>query len=226
MAVRADRSFVRGPALVNLVVLLLVSQAIAYIDRVNLSVAAPVLIRQFHYDTAEVGLLFSIFNWVFTVALLGAGPFVDRAGPRTGYLSGVGLWSIGTIACGISAAFAPLAFFRSLVGIGEAPMIPAGQRIIAERVPPESRTQAVGAFFAGNEVGLAVGIPFAAVLLHAFGLPAVFYVTGLLGFAWIAWFLVAYRAIPRDETPSTTSWGDLLRYRTTWGLMIGNAGYL
>jgi ACS family D-galactonate transporter-like MFS transporter len=213
----------------NLLIVLAASQMLAYIDRVNLSVAAPVLIHTHHYTPTSVGLLFSIFNWAFTLALLPSGPFVDWVRARVAYPIGVALWSLATILCGITFAFAPLAVFRALVGVGEGPMIPAGQRVIAETFPLERRAYAIGTFFAGNKIGLAIGIPFAAVLLHTLGLAWVFYITGALGFVWIAWFLRSYRAAPSAQPSgesSTIRWGTLLRYRETWGIMLGQAGYL
>jgi len=75
----------------NILLLLAASQAIAYIDRVNFAVAGPYLIRVYHYTPAEVGLLISIFNWSFTLTLLGAGPVTDRIRPRRSYPLGFGL---------------------------------------------------------------------------------------------------------------------------------------
>ncbi len=212
----------------NIVLLLSASQMIAYIDRVNLSVAAPVLIRDHHYTPASLGLLFSIFNWVFTLALLPAGPFVDRVRARVGYVTGVALWSAATVLCGVTVAFTPLAVFRGLVGVGEAPMIPAGQRVIFETIPKHERAAAIATFFAGNKIGLALGIPFAAVLLHSLGLPWVFYITGAIGFVWIAWFMLSYHGAGASPAgvKSDIRWSTLLRYRSTWGIMIGQAGYL
>jgi MFS transporter, ACS family, D-galactonate transporter len=206
--------------------LLVACQTIAYIDRVNLSVAAPVLIKNFGYTAATLGVLFSVFNWVFTVAILFAGPFVDRVRARVAYGFGASAWSVGTILCGITTAFVPLAIFRALVGIGEGPMIPAGQRVIRESFPASERTRAVGAFFAGNKIGLALGIPFAAVTLQALGLPWVFYLTGVLGLVWVALFLAVYRTTGASTAGEPIAWAQLLRYRTTWGMMLGNAGYL
>ena len=214
----------------NMLVLLAASQTIAYMDRVNLSVAAPVLIRNYHYTPALLGFLFSIFNWAFTIALLPSGPFVDWVRARVAYPIGVGLWSLATIACGFSLALAPLAWCRALVGVGEGPMIPSGQQIIAETLPRDRRALAIGTFFAGNKIGLALGIPFAAVVLSTWGLPWVFYITGALGFVWIAWFLVSYHQVPPTvEEPASMRairWSTLLRYRNTWGIMLGQAGYL
>lgn len=212
----------------NIICLLAASQMLAFIDRVNLSVAAPVLIKQYHYTPALLGLLFSIFNWVYTLSLLPSGPFVDKVRPRAGYTSGVLLWSLATVLCGTTVRFAPLAFFRGLVGIGEGPMIPAGQRVILETFPKTQRASVIATFFAGNKIGLALGIPFAAVLLHTWGLPSVFYITGGVGFIWVAWFLLTYRgtAAPPTVAKGQIRWSTLLKYRTTWGIMLGQAGYL
>jgi ACS family D-galactonate transporter-like MFS transporter len=212
----------------NIVFLLASAQTLAYVDRVNLSVAGPVLIKDYHYTPATLGVLFSVLNWVFTLSLLPAGPFVDWVRARAGYIFGVALWSAATMLCGVTVSFVPLAVYRGLVGVGEAPMIPAGQRIILETIPRQHRASAIAAFFAGNKLGLALGIPFSTVLLHSLGLPWVFYVTGALGFVWIAWFVASYREPPRVArgAKSDIRWSTLLRYRTTWGIMIGQAGYL
>lgn len=76
--------------------LLVSSQAIAYIDRVNLSVVGPELVKVHHYSPALLGLLFSIFNWTFTLSLLFAGPFTDWVRPRVSYPLGVGTWSLAS----------------------------------------------------------------------------------------------------------------------------------
>jgi cyanate permease len=72
----------------------------------------------------------------------------------------------------------------------------------------------------------------ASIILVNWGWPFVFYVTGSLGLIWIAWWLAIYRAPPREaasrpgETEARIRWADLLKYRTTWGVMLGQAGYL
>src|SRR5689334_11575905 len=183
----------------NILALLAFSQAIAYIDRVNFAVVGPHLIQVYHYTTAQVGLLLSIFNWAFTFALLAAGPLTDRIRPRRSYPLGVGTWSVATALCSITKAFAPLAAFLALLGIGESFMIPSGSRVIRESFDKKQRAFAVGTFFAGNKVGLTLGIPLASVLLVNWGWPFVFYVTGALGLIWVVWWLIVYRPSEQKE---------------------------
>jgi MFS family permease len=213
--------------------LLAASQAIAYIDRVNLSVAGPEeLVRVQGYTPTELGFLLSVFNWAFTASLLLAGPFADWARPRISFPLGVGVWSLATALCSATTSFAPLAMFRVFVGIGESTMIPSGARVIRDTFDVKRRALVVGTFFAGNKVGLTLGIPLSAVLLHNWGWSAVFYVTGGLGLVWLAWWFAVYRAPLHDEekplaaSADTIRWRHLLRYRTTWGVMLGQAGYL
>ena len=190
----------------------------------------PHLIRDYHYTPAQVGTLISVFNWAFTFSLLAAGPITDRIRPQRSYPLGVGTWSLATALCSLTQMFAPLAAFLALLGIGESAMIPSGSRVIRETFDKKHRAFAVGTFFAGNKVGLTVGIPLASLLLVNWGWPFVFYITGGLGLLWVVWWLAVYRAPPQKEGPDISQipirWSTLLRYPTTWGVMLGQAGYL
>ena len=70
-----------------------------------------------------------------------------------------------------------------------------------------------GTFFAGNKVRLTLGIPLSAVLLHTWGWPAVFYITGGLGFLWLLWWLATSRAPAREPEPSSDSAAEPMRWR-------------
>ena len=215
----------------NILLLLTGSQTIAYIDRVNLSVVAPELIKLHGFSPTLVGVLFSVFNWSYTVCFLFAGPIVDRVRPRVSYPVAVAVWSVATALCSASVSFVSLVVCRAFVGLGEAPMIPSGARVIRDTYAPERRAIVVGSYFAGNKLGLALGIPLSSVVLVSLGWQWVFYVTGALGAAWLVWWLCVYRAPAHDDAGARpaadwTGWTTLLRHRTTWGLMLGEAGYL
>ena len=216
---------------IRILILLAASQSLAYCDRVNLSVVVPDLIKHDGYTPAAAGLLLSLFNWAYLISILFAGPLTDILKPRRVYPFAVGLWSAATALCGVSFAFAPLAFCRVGVGVAEAPMIPSGLRIIREKFPRELHATIVSLFFAGNKIGLAAGIPLSSFILFEFGRQWVFYICGLLGLVWVLLWLVTYKPeCTVDMGAATTmSWGDwrrLFRHRETWGLMLGQIGYL
>lgn len=218
----------------NIVFMLTAAQAIAYIDRINLSVVGPELVQHYGYSKALLGLLFSIFSWTYTASLLLAGPFADWARPRRSFPIGVGIWSVATGLCSFTTSFVPLAVLRGFVGVGESAMIPSGSRVIRETFAKKERTVVVGAFFAGNKLGLTLGAPLAAVVFAHWGWQWVFFVTGSLGLLWVLWWRLSYRPPPpgaaqQEEAVAgqeTIRWSTLLKYRTTWGVILGQAGYL
>ena len=217
----------------NILLLLASSQVIAYIDRVNFAVVGPQLISIHQYTPGQVGLLLSVFNWAYTLSLLAAGPLTDRLRPARAFPAGVGSWSLATALCSVTQSFTPLAFLRACVGVGESLMIPSGSRVIGETFDRKNRAFAVGVFFAGNRIGLTLGIPLASIILVRWGWEFVFYVTGSLGLFWTVWWLAVYRwsrldltGVEADEVHARIRWSTLLRYPTTWGVMLGQAGYL
>ena len=222
---------------VSLLLLLAASQSLSFIDRVNLSVVLPELIKQHSYTPATAGALMSILNWFYVGAIILAGPLTDRIGARRAFPGAVALWSAATALCGLTIQFWPLAILRALVGIGEAPNIPSGSQVIQRNFDKTERGFAVSVQFSGNKIGLAVGIPLSAFLLSQFGRPSVFYMTGLLGAFWVlAWMLVYRRpenadagaaaAPSRSELQSKVRWRELLKVRSVWGMVLGQAGYL
>jgi MFS transporter, ACS family, D-galactonate transporter len=217
---------------ISLLLLLSASQALSFIDRVNLSVVLPELIKEHAYLPSTAGLLMSILNWFYVGAIIFAGPLTDRIGAHRAFPGAVAFWSAATALCGLTIQFLPLAMLRALVGIGEAPNIPSGSQVIQQNFARTERGLAVSVQFSGNKIGLAVGIPLAAFLLSEFGRPSVFYMTGLLGGFWVlAWLLVYRKPAPAADilaaTPrSDVRWRELLKVRSVWGMVLGQAGYL
>jgi MFS transporter, ACS family, D-galactonate transporter len=214
----------------SLLVLLAASQALSFIDRVNLSVVLPELIKKHAYLPSTAGLLMSILNWFYVGAIIFAGPLADKVGARRAFPGAVAFWSLATSLCALTIQFWPLAILRALVGVGEAPNIPSGSQVIRQNFSKTERGFAVSVQFSGNKIGLAIGIPLSAFLLSQFGRPSVFYMTGLLGATWVlAWILVYRRAAEGTASSgpqSVMKWRALLNVRSVWGMVLGQAGYL
>jgi MFS transporter, ACS family, D-galactonate transporter len=215
-----------------LLLLLAASQSLSFIDRVNLSVVLPELIKEHSYTPSSAGLLMSLLNFFYVGAIIFAGPLTDRVGATRTFPLAVAGWSFATALCAVTVQFWPLAALRALVGIGESPNIPAGSQVIKHNFDKTERAFAVSAQFSGTKIGLAVGIPLSSFLLATFGRPWVFIVTGLLGAFWaVAWLLIYKK--PSGETTadavraqSNLRWSSLLKVRSVWGMLLGQAGYL
>jgi MFS family permease len=68
-----------------IIFLCFLATTINYIDRTNLSVAAPFIGKELNINSALMGLILSAFFWTYAVFQLPSGWFVDRLGPRISY---------------------------------------------------------------------------------------------------------------------------------------------
>jgi ACS family D-galactonate transporter-like MFS transporter len=125
--------------------LLLVSVWINYIDRGNLSVAAPLLAPELNLTPVQMGLLLSSFFWTYAGLQFLGGWLVDRYSVSLVYGLGYLLWSFATLLTGIVDGFAMLLVFRLLLGAGESVAYPAYSKILAGSFAEHQRGLAISA---------------------------------------------------------------------------------
>src|SRR5215469_7013372 len=179
--------------------LLSLSVFINYIDRGNLSIAAPLLKNELAISASGLGILLSAFFWSYTAMLFVCGWFVDRFDASRVLALGYLVWSLSTAATGLVQGFAMLLLMRLFLGIGESVAFPCYSKILAHHLPEHSRGFANGAIIAGMKLGPAAGTLGAGLLMANYGWRPVFLGIGLVSLAWLpAWM----RWMPRQETPA------------------------
>jgi ACS family D-galactonate transporter-like MFS transporter len=232
-----------------IMVMLFITVVINYLDRSNLSIAAPALKDEFGLDTVHEGLILSAFGWTYAAMQIPGGWLVDRVAPRVLYAVALILWSAATFFMGFAGSFVALFVLRLAVGALEAPAYPINNRVVTTWFPERERATAIGFYTSGQFVGLAFLTPVLAWLQHHYGWHMVFVSTGLIGIVWgVLWFLV-YRE-PRQfrganeaeielirqgggvvdlekrvtEKKAPFSWADLglvMSRRKLWGVYLG-----
>src|SRR5208282_4906395 len=107
-------------------VLLLISLMyfITYLDRVNMSTAAPAISREYGFDEITMGFIFSAFVWSYALFQIPGGWLSDRFGSRRVLTSVLAYWSIMTAFVGAATGVSSFAAIRFLSGIGEAAAFP------------------------------------------------------------------------------------------------------
>ncbi|AKT51595.1 MFS transporter [Arsenicicoccus sp. oral taxon 190] len=180
-----------------IMVMLFVTVVINYLDRSNLSVAAPGIAKDLHLTTFQQGLILSAFGWTYAAAQIPGGWLVDRVPPRILYPAALILWSLATCLMGVVGSFVGLIVLRLAVGAFEAPAYPINNKVVTAWFPERERAGAIGFYTSGQFVGLAMLTPVLLWLQTTFGWHMIFVVTGLVGIVWgVVWFVV-YRG-PRD----------------------------
>jgi MFS transporter, ACS family, D-galactonate transporter len=203
--------------------LLTLSVFINYIDRGNLSIAAPLLKNELGFSASQLGILLSAFFWTYTAMLFVCGWFVDRFDPSRVLALGYLVWSLSTAATGLVHGFAMLLLARLFLGTGESVAFPCYSKILAHHVPEHHRGVANGAIIAGMKLGPAAGTLGAGLLMANYGWRPVFLGIGLLSLAWLpAWM----KWMPRREASAHFAEAsprviDILRQRPFWATAAG-----
>jgi MFS transporter, ACS family, D-galactonate transporter len=206
--------------------LLVISIFINYIDRSNLSVAAPLLKQELGLTDYQLGKLLSSFFLTYgLLQLFGlAGWLVNRYSVGVVLATGFFLWSGATALTGILTSFIALYSVRLVLGAGESIAYPCYSKILAGNFPEHHRGLANALIDAGSKMGPALGTLTGGLLMAHFGWRAFFVALGMLSLAWLIPWLAW---MPRDrvaeaaqvhKAPTTL---EILRHRSAWGTFIG-----
>jgi sugar phosphate permease len=226
---------------------------ITYLDRVNISTAAPEISKEFGFDKITMGAIFSAFVWAYALFQVPGGWLNDRFGARTVLTSIVAYWSVMTAAT--AAATSAVSFFvvRFLFGAGEAGAFPGATRAMQLWYPRQERGLIQGLTHSASRFGAAIAPPIVVLIITTLGWRSVFYICGAVGFVWAAWWYFSYRNLPEehglvneaelrqirgvDETgkinppvlersAANVPWGTLLRSPNMWAIMCAYFTYV
>ena len=221
----AGRERLSGRLMV-VVLLLGVSVFINYVDRGNLSIAAPMLKEEMGISASQLGILLSAFFWTYACLQPFAGWLVDRLNVNWVMAGGFFLWSAATAATGLIRTFAMLFGLRLLLGMGESVAFPSYSKIIALNIPEEHRGIANSAVAAGMVLGPGLGMLLGGMLMGRFGWRPFFIVLGLASLLWlipwVRWMPEATEPARLDTDASgAPSLAEFLRLRSAWGSCLG-----
>ncbi len=146
-----------------------VNVVINYMDRSNISIAAPLITEEFHLTTVRLGYIFSAFGWTYALLQIPGGILTDRFGPRIIYTWSLIMWSVVTVAQGFAKGFISLFGLRMAIGVFEAPSYPTNNRIVTNWFPDNERASAIAVYTSGQFIGLAFLAPVLTTLEHYTG---------------------------------------------------------
>ncbi|HEY2645368.1 MAG TPA: MFS transporter [Candidatus Acidoferrales bacterium] len=189
------------PTQTRWLVLVLISfmYLITYMDRSNISVAAPAITKEFGLSKTAMGWVFSAFTLAYALGQFPAGWLGDRIGPRIVLTAIMFWWAIAAVSTGTATGVLTLLSARFLLGLGEAGAFPVATRGMQLWFPKVERGRIQGITHCFSRFAVAI-TPFVAVgIMSAFGWRAIFYIFGSLGAIWAAVFGVIYRNSPDEH---------------------------
>ncbi|HEY1848517.1 MAG TPA: MFS transporter, partial [Opitutaceae bacterium] len=206
--------------------LLFVNVAVNYLDRANLSVAAPDMARDLRLGPRQMGWIFSSFGWAYTLLQIPGGWMVDRVSSRILYSVCLAFWSAATFLQGFARGAAGLFGFRLGTGAFEAPAYPINNKVVTAWFAPGERATAIAVYTAAQYASLAFLHPVMQAVQGRFGWRALFMATGALGAVWACVWHLSYRekSLPGGSGPGAASVGAqsaAWRSPALWGIYIG-----
>ncbi|MBO0753154.1 MAG: MFS transporter, partial [Bradyrhizobiaceae bacterium] len=187
---------------------------ITYLDRVNISTAAPAISAEFGFDKITMGAIFSAFVWAYALFQVPGGWMSDRFGPRTVLAAIVVFWSAMTAATAAATSGTAFIVARFLFGVGEAGAFPGATRAMQLWYPRRERGLVQGVTHSASRLGAAIAPPIVvliiaggqlalpgdiAISLPALGWRSVFYICGAVGLLWSVWWYLNYRNLPEEH---------------------------
>lgn len=230
--------------------LVFLATVINYVDRQTVSVLKTAISADLGLTNADYAAVQNCFLVLYGISQMLSGRLYDRIGTRLGFTFSIVVWSGAAIAHFFARSVWSFGFWRAVLGFGEAGNWPGAAKAVGEWFPVRERALGMGIFNTGAAVGGALSPPIIAWLASAYGWRATFLITGVLGFGWLALWLLVYHVPQRHpwiteterahilsdqvasapdaasgEEPEAPAWrpgwGELLRYRQVWAVVIG-----
>jgi EmrB/QacA subfamily drug resistance transporter len=183
----------------------ILGSSMAFIDGSVVNVALPSI-------QSELGASVAAIQWVVDAYLLFLGALVlmggslgDRLGRRTVFITGIALFTLASIGCGLAPSAAALIAARAVQGVGAALLVPSSLSIIGAVFDNEERGQAIGTWAGVGAITSALGPVAGGWLVDAFSWRAIFFLNVPIACATVA---LAVMAVPDsrqddDGNPST-----------------------
>lgn len=232
-----------------IVSLIAVATVINYIDRNALGIMWPEIWKDIGLAENQAKQAYAMISTFFLVAYAASkglsGRLFDIIGTRLGFVISIVVWSLSAALHGLAKGALSFSIFRGLLGIGEAGNWPGATKANAEWFPVKERALAQGIFNSGASIGAIISAPLIAIVFSLLGWKMTFVVLGLLGLLWLIPWLMLNRGTPQThplitreeldyiiegsktnqnevevEEERGLSWGELLSYKQSWGVMI------
>ncbi|AMR76526.1 MFS transporter [Cupriavidus nantongensis] len=219
--------------------------AINYIDRASLSVAMPLIAKEFDLSPAMQGLILSSFFWTYALMQVPGGMLADKYKPRIVIACATVFWGIAQAVAAFTTNATQLLLTRLGLGAAEAPIYPAGGKLNAIWMTQNERGRGATLLDGGAPLGAALGaiiITWLIAALDSWRLAFIVAGVGTVLAGVVAWYYV--RNSPREHRgvnelearyieealasehraePANLSGRslDFFKYRSVWCMAIG-----
>ncbi len=179
-----------------IVAMTFLATGLSFLDRQVLSISIIKIKEDFHISDIEYGFINTGFLISYAIMFTVGGILIDRYGSRIGLAFSVGIWSLSTLLHSFANNAFQFGLFRFGLGLGEGGAFPGAIKAVVEWIPKHRQALANGIAIGGSALGAVAAPPLCVYLINRTGWRGVFLVTGILGFIWLAAWLLC----PKQKT--------------------------
>ena len=211
----------------SLLILIAINVLNFYDRHVNGALAEPMR-KEFHLTDGQLGLLNSIFIWLYAIVGVPLGRIADRWSRKKLLSAGILVWSTLTAYAGLATSYGMLVISRLGVAVGEAVVAPSATSWIGDIFSAARRSRALALFMLGVPVGAALSYFFSGPVAQAYGWRVAMVLAAAPAIALIPALLLVPepRRGAAEETPhvpaSESIW-SVLRIPTLWWIIASGA---
>jgi sugar phosphate permease len=176
----------------------LITYTIAYIDRVNVSMALPSLSRDLHMNSAQAGNVAGIFFWGYLLLQAPGGHIAERWSAKRFINTLLIAWGIAAIGCGFVRTWQELWIMRLLLGVTQGGVFSATLVLISHWFPRGERARANALWMLCGPIAIVISSPLSGWILDHWNWRTMMISEGALPFVWFGAFNLLIYDHPRD----------------------------
>ncbi len=168
-----------------IIVQFLLCYLVLYMDRSNMSIAGPSMMKEFNWSATQFGLVSTAFFIGYACTMIIGGWLADRFGGGKVIIFGAIWWSVFVFLTPFGASLGLMIIIRILMGMGEGVALPAMSSMVAKWIPKKEAGLAQGLCLIGVPLGITLTMPLAAWIIQRWSWHVVFWSFAFIAPIWI-----------------------------------------
>jgi MFS family permease len=177
-----------------------IAQGMILLDVTIVNIALPSIQRELHESSSELEWVISAYALSLAALIPLSGTLGDRFGRKRFFAAGMVVFTLGSVACALSASAPELIAARAFQGVGGAIMSALALSILSQAYSGEARAGAIGIWATCAGLGFGMGPVVGGLLLGVSGWSSIFWVNVPFGVAGLA---LTVTVVPESRNPDT-----------------------